>query len=238
MQQALRTRSRERGPGPGRFRGVSSLLSACIFASFLGACASVGLPTVQEKTAVGAGTKTIVLVRVECTIEDQQPYEVFAHSLMDDNISFGLGSFDTGGEPTRLTSLRFLSPESRKDGWTYFVLPQGVHYLAVYPPRRTDVLTYEQSIKNTPRWRMDIPPDVRLVYAGTLRLTGESTQLLFGERIMTSIQFDAANVTNDEELARKLLTEQFPELGEVRTVLLRRHQGPAILHAPLPSPAH
>jgi hypothetical protein len=190
----------------------------------------------RERTAVGAGEKAIVLLRVQCTIESQQPYETFSYSLMDDNISFGLGSFETGGEPKRLALLRFLSPESRKDGWTYFVLPHGIHYLAVYPPRRTDVLTYERGLKNAPRWRLDIPPDARLIYAGTLRFTGESDWLLFGGRILRSVRIDEMSVTNDEEWARKLLTEEFPGFGEVQTMLLRLHQGPTILRSPLPSP--
>ena len=212
------------------------LLSVFVFISHLVGCASTGLLTAKERTAVGADEKAIVLLRVDCTIENQQPYEAFSHSLVDDNVSFGLGSFETGGEPKRLPLLRFLSPESRKDGWTYFVLPHGIHYLAVYPPRRTDVLTYERELKNAPRWRMDIPPNARLVYAGTLRFTGESTGLLFGGRIVRTIRIDDMSVTNDEESARKLLTEEFPEFGEIQILLLRLQQGPIILRSPLPSP--
>jgi len=181
---------------------IFRLFSAAIFVSCLVGCASTGLPTVKERTAVGAGERAIVLLRVQCTIESQQPYEAFSYSLMDDNVSFGLGSFETGGEPERLALLRFLSPESRKNGWTYFVLPHGIHYLAVYPPRRTDVFTYERGIRNAPRWRIDIPQDAKLVYAGTLRFTGESDWLLFGGRILRSIRIDEMGVTNDEELAQ------------------------------------
>jgi len=176
-----------------------------------------------------------VLLRVQCTIENQQPYEAFSYSLMDDNISFGLGSFETGGEPERSTLLRFLSAESRKDGWTYFVLPHGIHYLAVYPPRRTDTFTYEREIRNAPRWRIDIPQDAKLVYVGTLRFTGESDWLLSGGRILRSIRIEEMRVTNDEAPAHKLLTEEFSGLGEAQTMLLRLQQGPTILHSPLPS---
>jgi hypothetical protein len=236
MKQPLRTQSRERVAGQRRGLGILRLLSVCVFVSYLVGCASTGLPTVKERTAVGASEKAIVLLRVDCTVENQQPYEAFRHSVMDDNISFGLGSFETGGEPKRLALLRFLSTESRKDGWTYFVLPHGIHYLAVYPPRRTDVLTYERGLKNAPRWRLDIPSNARLIYAGTLRFTGESIPLLFGGRIMTSIRINEMSVTNDEEWARKLLTEEFPGFGEVQSVFLRLQQGPTILRAPLPSP--
>ncbi len=177
------------------------LLLVSTFVGHLVACASTGSLTAEEGTAVGAREKAIVLLRVQPTIENRQPYEAFSHALMDDNISFGLGSFDTGGEPKRVAGLRFLSPESRKNGWTYFVLPHGTHYLAVYPPRRTDVLTYARGIKDAPRWRIDIPPDARLVYAGTLRVVGTSDSLLVGGRIMRSMRTDEMSVTNEEEIA-------------------------------------
>lgn len=235
MKEPPRKRSRERVAMQKSGVNIFRLFSVAIFVSHLVGCASTGLPTMKERTAVGAGEEAIVLLRVQCTIESQQPYEAFSYALMDDNISFGLGSFKTGGEPERLALLRFLSPESRKNGWTYFVLPQGIHYLTVYPPRRTDVFTYERGIRNAPRWRIDIPQDAKLVYAGTLRFTGESDWLLFGGRILRSIRIDEMSVTNDEELAHQLLTEEFPGFGEAQTVLLRLQQGPTILRSPLPS---
>lgn len=215
---------------------IFRLFSVAVLVSHLAGCATTGLPTVDERAAVGAGEKAIVLMRVQCTIEGQQPYEAFSHSLMDDNISLGLGSFKTGGEPERLALLRFLSPESRKNGWTYFVLPNGIHYLSVYPPRRTDVFTYERGIRNAPRWRIDIPRGAGLVYAGTLRFTGASDGLLLGGRILRSIRIDDMSVSNDEEVARKLLTEAFPEFGAAQTFLLKFQEGPTILRSPLPSP--
>lgn len=236
MKQPLMTHSQERVVRHRSSANIFRLLSVAMFVTHFIGCASTRLPTAKERTAVGAGEQAIVLLRVQCTIEKQQPYEAFSYSLMDDNISFGLGSFKTGGEPERLALLRFLSPESRKNGWTYFVLPHGIHYLTVYPPRRTDVFTYERGIKNAPRWRIDIPQDARLVYAGTLHVAGESDGLLLGGRIMRSIRIDEMRVSNDEELARKLLTEEFPGLGEAQTLLLRLQQGTTILRSPLPSP--
>lgn len=217
---------------------VFRLLGVAMFVGHLVGCTSTGpgSPSARETKAVGAGEKAIVLLRVRCTIESQQPFEPFGNSLDDDNVSFGLGSFETGGEPERVP-LRFLSPESRKNGWTYLVVPHGVHYLAVYPPRRTDVFTYARAIKGAPRWRIDIPQGARLVYAGTLRLAGTSDGLLFGGRIMRFIRTDEMSVGNEEELARMLLTKEFPGFGETRTVLMRLQQGPTILRSPLPSPA-
>lgn len=200
----------------------------------VGCVVTTGLPTATEMKAVSVGEKAIVLLRVESTIENQQPYEPFASSLADDNISFGLGGFETGGEPERTEIQRFLSPESRRAGWTYFVLPHGTYYLAVYPPRRTDIFTYLRSLASAPRWQIDIPTGAKLIYAGTLQLTGESDWLLFGGRIMSSIRSGEINVADDRQNAFKLLAEHFPELGLGQAVLMRRQKGPIILHSPLP----
>lgn len=237
MEQFPVVDSRESLPRQRNRASFFGLLRVAILAGHLAGCASIGLPTAEERTAVGSGEKAIVLLRVQCTIEGQQPYEPFAYALTEDNISFGLGSFETGGEPERQLQLRFVSPESRKNGWVYFVLPHGIHYLTVYPPRRTDVFTYNRAIKDAPRWRMDVPQDATLVYAGTLRFSGESDGLLFGGRIMRSIRVGDMGVANDEELARKLLAQEFPGFGEAQTLLLRRQLGPIILRSPLPSPS-
>lgn len=202
----------------------------------LAGCAATGVPTAEERTAVASSGKAIVLLRVQCTIENEQPYEPFSHAIGDDNIGLGLGSFKTGGEPER-QALRFLSPESRRNGWTFLIVPQGTHYLAVYPPRRTDVFTYARSIKDAPRWRIDVPPDAGIVYVGTLRISGASDSLLFGGSIMRSIRADETIVTNDEELARELVKTELPGFGEARTALMRLHEGPTILHTPLPPPS-
>ncbi|MCD6681647.1 MAG: hypothetical protein LT102_13530 [Burkholderiaceae bacterium] len=214
-------------------RVPGKLVLASILLALVG-CASTGAPTAEERTAVAASEKAIVLVRVQCTIENRQPCEPFRHVVGDDNIGVGLGSFQTGGEPERLAS-RFLSPQSRKDGWTFLVLAPGTYYLAFYPPRRTDVFTYARGIKDAPRWRIDVPPDARIAYVGTMRLSGASDRLLFGGSIMRSIRADEMSVANEEELARALVKAELPGAGELHTVLMKLQEGPTILHAPLPA---
>lgn len=212
------------GRVPRRFFLVSTLLG-------LVGCASTGAPTAEERASVAASEKVIVLFRVQGTIENGQPYEPFRSH---DFIGLALGRFETGGVPERLAK-RFLSAESRKDGWVFLVVPPGTYYLAFLPPQHNDVLTFERSIKDVPRWRVDIPPDARIVYAGTMRISRTSDQLLFGGPSMRTLRTDELNVANDEELARALATKELPGIGEVRVVLMRLQEGPTILHAPLPT---
>lgn len=215
--------------------GLSARLKAyglLVLAVWLAGCASINPPTQVELAAVSAGRQAIVLLRVQCMIEGR-PYEPFSYGLGNDNVGFGLGTFDTGGEPRAVVS-RFLSEQSRLAGWTYFVLRPGIYYLAVRPPQRSDWRAYERSLQTGPRWRIDVPEGAKAVYAGTLGLTGAADPLLFGDRIMRSIDGDASRVEDEREFAGALLARELPAAGEPRTVLMRRwREGePIIIRTP------
>lgn len=222
--------------GRGGPRGILKLAAVLASVVYLAGCASTGLLTDPEKAAVAGGEKTIVLLRVTCTLENQRAFEPFRGMIADDNISFGLGAFETGGVPVREWSQRFPSAESRKQGWTYFVLPKGTWYLAVYPPRRTDVFTYDRSLKDAPRWRIDVPGNAGVAYAGTMHLTGKSDWLIGSGRIMNSIHHEATTVRNERNLAGKIASECFPGIGRMQVALMRRHAGGSlILRSPVPA---
>lgn len=222
----------------GKCRDFLKLAAALIATVHLTGCATTGTLTAPEKAAVVHGEKSIVLLRVACGIGFRKAYEPFGHILLDDNVSFGIGTFETGGVPLRSVSQRFPSPESRKQGWTCFVLPRGTCYLSVYPPRRTNILTYESAQKNAPRWRIDVPANAGIVYAGTMHLTGGSDWLIGGGRIMSSIHHQKTTVVNEQKLAAKVASECFPEFGRIHVSPMRRHEGgPVILRAPLPAGA-
>jgi hypothetical protein len=201
-------------------------------AAWLAGCASVNPPAQAELAAVAAARQAIVLLRVQCMI-DGRPYEPFSHGLGADDVGFGLGSFDTGGEPRAVVS-RFLSEQSRRAGWTYFVLRPGIYYLAVRPPQRSDWRAYARALQTGPRWRIDVPAGAKAVYTGTLRLTGEADPLLFGDRIMRSINADTAAVEDERELAGALLARDVAAAGKPMTVLMRRwREGePIIIRTP------
>lgn len=190
--------------------------------------------TEAERATVMAGEKALVLIRIQCTI-DNQPYEPFSFAIDFDNVNFGLGGFDSLGVPRPVRS-RFLSAELRRDGWTYFLLAPGVYYLAVRPPQRGDLYTYDAMLKTVPRWRIDVPMHGKLVYAGTLHLTGKADPLLFGGRIMIAITGEEATVEKDRERAINLLLEHFPGAGDAKAIPMQRWQldDPVIIRSPLP----
>jgi hypothetical protein len=215
-----------------RRRWVSFLLFSGLLASFIylvGCVSPTGLPKAGEMAAANAEEKAIVLLRVQCTIENE-PQEPFRHYVPE--IIFKLGSFETGGMPKQEQTLRFLTPESRRNGWTYFLLPRGIYYLTV------NTRSYASTKGNAPIWRIDIPENAKLVYVGTLRLTGWGERLFFEDgRNLRVLLNDQTTVADDQELAVKLLAENFPGMGEVHIALMRRHENePMIIRSPLPTP--
>ena len=172
------------------------------------------------------------MLRVECTVEDQPTYDPFASASAEENIGFGLGTFDTGGKPSSIAP-RLLPGGQRHSGWTYFVLAPGTYYLAVCPPKGMQNASAQSLVEAAPLWRMDIPRDASAVYLGSLQLNGGTTRTLFGRPILRWI--DQRSIHDERELADKLLAEVFPELGPLHVALMRRHEGgPIILHSPLP----
>jgi hypothetical protein len=171
-----------------------------------------------------------VVIRIICEVEGKS-YEVFRHAVSDDNIGLALGGFETGGELRRKIPAH-LSTQTRKDGWLYVVLEPGFYYLAVQPPRRTDVWSYENSFNSAPLWRLDISPQSGIVYAGTLHIPIIKQKMLFGGLSIKSFIADSIVVRNDEDAARRIAAGFFPELETFKTMLMVKHEGPIILKTP------
>jgi hypothetical protein len=151
-------------------------------------------------------------------------------------VRFGLGSFDSAGEP-RVAMNYFLSEKSRRQGWTYFLLTPEIYYLAVLGPD-SDADTFIISDTNrlsSPRWRLDVPDNVRSIYAGTIHLKGKSGgKLLFGGTVIKPVNADEIEVTDDNELARLVVAEHYPNAAPTEAVTLQRwHKGDTtFIHTP------
>jgi len=222
---------------PRRFTTAPGYACLLMMWAALAGCNGLTLLTPEEQTAISLGEKVVVLVRVRCTIENDETWQPFHSSALVDNVSLGLGAFDTGGETKQLSGMKFLSPESRGEGWTYLLLQPGTYYLSFYGPQRSTAFAYQRSMKEAPRWRLDVPSDARLVYAGTMHLHGDSEKAIFGGRLLNTLDREKSSLENDEAVATRLLSGYFPDLGQVSVALMRRHEEePIILRSPLPGP--
>jgi hypothetical protein len=200
---------------------ASCALLATIVAVCAG-CAAIGAPSTGDRLAVERGEKTILLLRVTAEMDGER-IGPFDHDLIDDNVNLGLGGFETGGEVRRVDSPNAFSREAYRDGWVYFILEPGTHYLAVAPP-------YRFVWGDAPRWRLDAPAGSQVVYAGTLHLVCHGSKLLFGGKRIDG--FDDFLVVDESSLAGALAGEYLSEHPPPRTTLMRRQSGPIILTTP------
>ena len=214
-----------------------------------GCAEMVGLPRAQEQDAIRSGKQAIVLIRVELELElvkAEGLFTRFGTNVIDGRLfgpnddrlpewtfTVGLGTFETAGNPN-LSKDRLLSEATRRTGWRYFMLAPGSYYLSV--KGRVSYVGHEKDREE--RWRMDVPAGSRAVYAGSIRFSGKGEILAFGDiRILSFNQVDA-QVSDESELAARLLADYLPDVGPPTTIPLHRWQpgDTIILRAPVPGP--
>jgi hypothetical protein len=215
-----------------RLEFAGAILS--LFLVFAG-CAIVQPPNAEERAAIRARKHVVVLLRVSGELTDRTQVETFRMDIRDDDLSFALGGFESGGKLQRVWP-RFLSTESGKQGWTYLILEPGNHYIAVLEPRNADAWSYMEKIKDDlerlkPRL-LEVPEGLTLMYAGTLCLPCRSRFYLFGPKRCDSFDWDQVDTRNEEILAQELAAKYLADLGPLQTILIKPHGGPIILRTP------
>ena len=155
-------------------------------------------PTDKELTGKDGKPLTVLLIRIVTEV-DGSPTGPFRHIASVDNVTFGLGGFETGMGVKEIGA-KFLSDDTRKEGWTYLLVKPGLHYLAVREPMWKNAFAYSARWKTCPRWRVEIPPGSRVHYAGTLFLPGSGRAMLFGPRQM--VEFDSSRLEVRDESVR------------------------------------
>ena len=153
----------------------------------------------------------------------------FVSALTDDNIGVAIGESDQGGHVSQIDFMRFLSGASRAEGWTYFVLRPGVFYFAFLPQRRTDIFSYVAMFNKAQKWRLEVPENRPVVYAGTMHIKGIGRSLLFGGQYL--VDFESMTVLDQRNLAKESVAQVLSELGAPITSLLIRQDGPIKLGA-------
>jgi hypothetical protein len=184
-------------------------------------CTFVKPPSRGEYSAITQGQKSLVLLRVTCQISSESGLDPVQGCIKGENASIALGDFESGGKLERILILKSLSVESREQGWIYATLEPGIHYIAFQGQRRTDALTYEAQLQNAQRFRFDIQPNSPIVYIGTMHLECHSDWFLFGAKYCCYIYNQ--QISNEEKLARKLVSENLNTLGKPKTSLMQAH---------------
>ncbi len=199
----------------------------------LPACTTTGPFDEAVLAQVRSGERAAVLLRIVVTDPDGRAMPAFEHALGDDGLGLARGDFDTGGRPDhRILAARFPSETARRDGALILFLAPGYHYLAFQGARRTDAFSYAAQFRTLPRWRIAVPPGVRLLYAGTFRMRAQAIGLLFGGVLIGQLDQAATVVEADTAWALRLAERDLPGLGPPVTRLAVRHAGPVLLGMP------
>ena len=193
-------------------------------------CVATKPPTSAEMISAQRDGQMLVLLRVAARLSTGESIEPFASSLADDNFVVAAGSFETVGELEQIQEMRYLSDESRAEGWFYIFLPKGTLYFAFPPPRRTDAFTYADMITRAKRWRVDAPTTAAIVYAGSLYIEAIEEELFFGGKGIRYLEH--IEVLDETAIAKSLVQRFVPTLGDFKTVLIVEHEGPTILTTP------
>ena len=189
----------------------------------------------SESAAITGGHSAVVLLRF--SMQDQNgkgldPFAEVEHSGAINERGVSVGDFDSGGEP-KLRDVRTLSIQARNEGWLILTLPPGYYYLVI--SKAVFGVLYSES---PPRWRIEVPPGVAVIYAGTIRLhvtTGGLSGYLFGRPGEIGRLDEATTMIEDESgLAVQAARRDLPTLPPPVTRLAVRHTGPLLLGIPPP----
>jgi hypothetical protein len=175
---------------------------------------TTGLPTVNERSDVQSGKKSVVLLRITCElIEDNTPIEAFP-GRMSVSVMILKGGPIIGGKVDVAGAYRFLSPETRKQGWVFIYLEPGIHYLVFEGMASAAGMYY------SPRYEVKIPENSPVVYIGSMHLYCESPYIF--ETACGTFDKGRMIVSNEEIKAKKLQEEFLPDLGSFQTILMER----------------
>ncbi|MDX1484932.1 MAG: hypothetical protein R3229_10645 [Alphaproteobacteria bacterium] len=210
-----------------------SIIIVLVTAIGLASCVSIprGPLTPDELADAARAGKAVVMVRI-LGEADGEPISVFESSHWEDNLAVALGGFETGGEVAPLGTLRWVSEAARKEGWIFFVLAPGTHYMALQPPRLTGFFTYQARWRHAPRWRIEVPAGLRAGYGGTLILPGKASKWAFGAKFLMFLAPGRSRIVNHEKRAAELFAAHLPGLGPPTRIEMVRHAGPVIIRTP------
>ena len=200
------------------FLALMALLAGC-------GMVKVGLPNSTESASVQTGQQTLVLLRVTGNLDDGTRVGTFDHSSQVNNVNLGLSLYVPQGEVALIRPQRFLSPETKEQGWIYFMVKPGAHYLGIIGTcelsSRPGQIQCQNRLNRTRLWKIDIPKGTRLIYIGSMHLRCWSDLYAFHDPVCSGFNEDKMSVRNEENLARQLAASSLDKFGSIHTLLMK-----------------
>ena len=204
------------------FPAAKICLLALALAMIGPSCATIAGPPRAKQLQTHDGRQNSILLLRVVTEVDGRTAPPFPSWLSLDDVWLGLGDFSSGGE-IKSAPLRFLSAETRQEGWTYLLLQPGTYYLAAHEPVSTSASTYNAQWKTRPRWSVEVPAGARLCYGGTLYVPGRGRWMLFAPRRLAEFDRTRLEVRDESTLAQKIANQWFPTLLPISVALAKEH---------------
>jgi hypothetical protein len=196
---------------------MSALLILLASCSYI----TIGLPDKKETSAIQAGSQAIVLLRVTGIFYDSTDSSetgAFGHEL-ERIVDFGLYYGDPQGKAEFVNPQRFLSSETKKQGWIYFIMKPTNHYLVfVRGCSLKNKTACERKLNRARLWQIVIPKDTPIVYIGSMHLGCENFSVLGNCRVLDE---NKMFLRSEESLARQLAEIYLSEFGSIQTVLMK-----------------
>lgn len=212
---------------------VIFLLEIVVFSALivlLTSCGIVktGLPDTKENQSIQSGTAALVLLRVTGSLDDGTRVGTFDDFSQVGNVNLGLCLYVPQGEVELVSPQRFLSSETKEQGWIYFIVKPGTHYLALIGTCQLGSLPgkiqCEKRLNRARLWQIVIPEAARLIYIGSMHLRCWSDLYAFHDPVCSGFNEDKMIVRNEENLAKQLASTYLDQFGSMHTILMKPYE--------------
>lgn len=184
----------------------------------------IGLPNTKQVSTIQTGREAIVLLRVTGNFDDGTRVGTFGGSNEAKNVNLGLYKDGPQGEVELVRLQRFLSSETKDQGWTYFIMKPGTYYFAFIGlcsymslPGKEEC---DHRLERARLWQVDIPKDAPIVYIGSMNLQSWREYARLGD-LISDFDENKMLLQNEENLAKQLAASYLSEFGPIHTVLMK-----------------
>ncbi|RMH38184.1 MAG: hypothetical protein D6690_00710, partial [Nitrospirae bacterium] len=192
-------------------RGWTAKILVCLLVA---GCAqdSVYVQSWHETRKLVDEGKTLVLLRLVVTQHDRQG-NPFDTPWTLGQFELGLAKIDAGETMKRIIAY---SPSllDKRRGWFYIVVAPGRYQLWIVPPIASFKIFETDAYRPMPDAYLDVPPDVSVIYGGSLYLACSAQTGLWGS--LTVEQCDESLlIRNEEKEARQIVKRLAPRSAPI-----------------------
>ena len=222
-------------------RAVTAVLTMAFAGIVLMGCTGRAVSP-GDLAAINRRSNALVLLRIVGESDSGEPPAIMGTSMGGEGVVIGIGDFDSGGAPKECHWFapfalgyycKSLSEEARARGWIALTLSPGYYYLAIKPPHKAGTPEPYPPFSGLPRWRIEVPAETPVVYAGTFHLHTVPNPTLFGGHFY--IRQEATRIEDEQDEVLTVARRDLPSLPAPVTRLSELQTGPLLFGVPRPN---